>query len=961
MSLFSRLRKPDWEHKDAARRAQSAASATEPALLQKLPDLARNDVEPSVRLAALRRIDDLSLLGDRMRNDSDAAVRAAARTRYLQRLADPAVPTAERERVLAVEDDADVLAQLAVQSPEPALRRLALERVDKPGLIAERCLKDPDPALRLWLLDRIDSVSALERIADAARKTDKTLARTARERAFASKLASGDAQASHERAMAICDELDGLRRAVASTAKERADALQAEWDSLRTRFDPAMERRVAGYFAALADTILGPQARSAAIEGTHAPAIDASGDTLALPEPADTAPERIPDLPQRESDPALIALLGELQARADRVGPRDLENIERRWLARLRDVQPLLDEERAVEREFRALAERLQAGFDAAAHARESAARELEPKLDALQVAIDAGKLSVARGLEAELEALRKAAGDTLPRRLALRLGDAGRAIAKLAEWQHWSNNKVRARLCDEIEALAGSGLHPDAVAAKVKEAQAEWQRLDDSERAPGSTETPPTGLSRRFRALCHRAIAPTRAYFEKRQEVRAAKREEFDALLEEIDTKLGDNLSPPALIGVKRRIVDHLRRVDELEPRQRGELSRRLRAGLTRIDELLSEHEARSEAAKRKLLSNLKRELQHVELDTALERARAAQADWKQLGRASRGVDDALYAELKSLVDPWFEQASSQQRAAAESDAAQQAEARAILDELAALAQGDAEALRAAEPRIAALNARWRALTPPRADADPRDAGARRGDARGTRGPDARGTRGGQDARGGDRRDARRGPDTRRDERGPRDGAPRRSGPDDRAYDRAVEQVQAAQQRAKRARAAAELDAIRDASRICDQLEALTADSPQAQRQALEEKFGAIALPGDAAAALQARFAAARDPELPLPLDGGAVDATAQAEELAVRAELAAGVDTPPEGRELRRRWQVKRLADRLGGGAPDGAAQNDELRGLLIAFAGLRGVEPAKRHALATRVDTALRAVQS
>ena len=99
----------------------------------------------------------------------------------------------------------------------------------------------------------------------------------------------------------------------------------------------------------------------------------------------------------------------------------------------------------------------------------------------------------------------------------------------------------MRARLCDEIEALASSGLHPDAVAAKVKEAQTEWQRLDDCERAPGA-ESPVTGLSRRFRALCHRAIAPTRAYFEKRHEVRAAKREEFDALLAQIDAEVNEN-----------------------------------------------------------------------------------------------------------------------------------------------------------------------------------------------------------------------------------------------------------------------------------------------------------------------------------------------------------------------------------------------------------------------------------
>ena len=47
-----------------------------------------------------------------------------------------------------------------------------------------------------------------------------------------------------------------------------------------------------------------------------------------------------------------------------------------------------------------------------------------------------------------------------------------------LERWQRWSGNKVRGRLCDEAEALHGSGLHPDALATRVKELQAEWARI---------------------------------------------------------------------------------------------------------------------------------------------------------------------------------------------------------------------------------------------------------------------------------------------------------------------------------------------------------------------------------------------------------------------------------------------------------------------------------------------------
>ena len=108
---------------------------------------------------------------------------------------------------------------------EANLRQLAFERVPRPGLLADRCVTDPDPALRRWLLDRIEDISTLERIAERARKSDKLLSRTARERVQAARLAAGDPAATAERALAICEELDSLRRTAAPGAPAPTMAL----------------------------------------------------------------------------------------------------------------------------------------------------------------------------------------------------------------------------------------------------------------------------------------------------------------------------------------------------------------------------------------------------------------------------------------------------------------------------------------------------------------------------------------------------------------------------------------------------------------------------------------------------------------------------------------------------------------------------------------------------------------
>ena len=890
MSLFSLLRKPAWEHRDASRRTAAVASDTHPDLLAKLPDLARNDPEASVRLAALRRIDDLSLLGDRMRNDADAGVRSTARQRFIQRLLDASVPLAERERVLAVEEDADILSTVAQQAPESVLRRLGLERVARPGLITERCIKDPDPELRRWLLDRIDDTATLERIAERVRKTDKLLARTARERAFAARLAAGDPTATQERALAICEELDALRRTAAPDAATQRDALALEWETLKPRLDATIERRVDGYFTALENALNPP-----------APAPE-----LPLPEPEPMTASAA--VPAREPDTAIVALLAELEARAERLGPRELEDLEKRWLARLRRIEPLLPEEHQTEAHFRAVAGTLHKKFEERERQRQAALDGLATRIGELEAAVSSGQLASARDLQRGIDADRALLRDRFPRALTRRVADAMRELETLAKWQHWSGNKARMRLIDDTEALAGSGLHPDAVAVKVKELQAEWQRLDDTEaRTPEAPEHP---LTRRFRAACHRVLAPARPYFEKRRELRGAKREEIEAFLNELDLRLAEPMAIRELLTTRRQVVDQLRLCDELDPAARRDISRRLRDALTRLDTSIGEAETDAEAQKRKLLANLRRDLMHAELAAALPLARQAQATWKTLPRAARKVDDALWKELRELVDPWFNQADEKQRERHAAESAVADEARSILDELAQLAH-DTAALAQADARLSALQTRWRTLADslPAAEEPPAPR---------------------------DRKPVR-----------PARAAPR-SGLDERALDRAVAKVREAQSQHAETARREELNTLLHAAELCDQLDGLRADAPESRRAELAAKLEALALAGDARTACQHRLRAALDPEGSLPLDAEGRSPQQQAEELTVLAELACDIESPAQARELRRRLQIERLSERLSGGA--GAGHN-ELRPLLLHYLRLEGVPAETRAALTPR----------
>jgi hypothetical protein len=915
MALFSFKGKPSWESRDPAERAAAVAAGEDPALLRALPDLARGDASPAVRRAALRRLTDLPLLGDRSRNESDPEVRALAAERYRTLLAgtlSPAHALAERERVLRTEDDAEVLAHVAQHAPEPELRRLALERSTRPGLAHERCLRDPDPGIRMWLLSRIDALPVLERIAETARKSDKRLAHAARERIRQLRLDAGDPQALRERALEIGDAFDRLRRERPGDLAEVATRLRDEWAALAPRVDTGLVQRVAGYIDAL-DAALAPRSDPA-----PAPALPPVAEAVAPSDAAVVEPAR-----DREPDPELLALALEAEGHLADLDPGALDTLRERHAVAWRRQRDHLAAEIDARQRFDAAIASIRAR-----HAREDelargAQDALRSALQRIDEAVAAQRAQDARDARAEYELLR--ANLAVPAGLARRAEGVLERCEALLRWQHWSNNKIRARLCDEIEALAAAAAHPDAVATRVREAQAEWQKLDASERLDAEAAAK-VGLARRFRAVCHRALAPARGYFEKRGELRQRQRSALDALLERAEGE------PPAEVGaavaLRRELVEALRGLDALDPRQRAGLGKRLRGALDRLDAQRDARLGEAAAEKRKLIANLRRQLAQADDAEGLLLARDAQSRLAALPRADRDSEAAIRAELATLVDPLFErERNTREGEQARHREREQGQAE-VLAELARLA-GDADALRQADARIATLGQRWRELAPP---------------ARPESGRDTRDPRGARDRR--DSRDAR----DRRDARPARDARPR---DDDRRFDAAVARVREAQQRVQAGARREETRRLLALAQQCAAVEsaALAGDDPTAALDALASASEGGAIPAPLRRRIDALLAWRDAPPDPAALVAAGTTAQFRAAELALRADLLRNVDSPAEQAAARRALQMQRLAERMSGGvAPDAARERREV---LEAWLIAGPLEASIRASLGARIE--------
>ena len=906
MKLFGFLRKPDWEHKDAAVRLRAVQEGGAQDLGEVLAELAQRDPDAEVRRAALKRVDDPAVLARRMRGDPDPRVASVARERLVARLCAEDLPHEQRRAVLLDLPDPEVLADVAVRSPDAALRRAALEHISRPGLLYERCLNDPDPDTRAWLLSRIDAPEALERIAAAARRRDKALSRAARERMEQLQLASGDPAALQRRALELCERAGRLARELPEDREARLAELQDAWRSVAERVSPELQRRTGGALDMAA----------AAIAASRAPAAAA-----VLPEAVEDSGPAPGDLPATDPQPS--------------DAPPDPRRVE----SPVADAADTTAEPAQADVAAAAAGEPSAPAADTRADAAEAERARQAEALSALEQALAADSVAEARSAHALLDVAKLPAGQ---RR---RLARAEQRLRKLEEWQRWAGHDVRRRLCDEVEALHGSGLHPDALATRLKELQAEWSRLDALE----GPAAPPaeSGIARRFRALCHRAIRPARGYFEKRREVRAQHADQIEALLAEAAAAIDAGARGPALAAVRRQVTAALRDLDSVAPEKRGTQGRALRALLQRLDQAAQQSREEAELDKRRLLARLRRDLGQADTASALAIAREAQAEWKRLARTERGAEDALWNELRALVDPLFEKAQAREQEQRQQQADAQAAAEAVLQELEALASADEARLAHAEAHLDALQARWRALRtaedPPASGRSGEARGGRdgaRGDGRAGRSP---GAAAGRNGRGADGRGARGGRDGRGDGRGDARGRRgERADPLEGRFGAAVARVQAARERLAAARERQAMDQVCVAAELLDRMSA-TAD-PEA-RGALNAEFVALELPADARAALQARLA------------GGDGAPSGDPEALVVRAELVAGLESPPEAAALRRQEQMQRLAARL-----EGAEQrppNVQVRELLVALAAHPAVAPGRRAGLQERMLRAWRSL--
>jgi DNA repair protein SbcC/Rad50 len=617
MTLKRMLFGPDWRSKDAAARLRSVANDHEPELVQQLSLIAREDEDTRVRLAALKRLDDPRRYLEASRDDGDDALRRQALDLALRQLAGERPSTLDiQQRVLLVEEirQPGELEALARTAREAAVRRAALARVTRSQVLVEAATGDPDAALRLEALARVTEPALLQRIADATRKTDKRVHRSAMDRLNQARLAADDPQTMREHGERICAEAEALMRRPGGDVAAAARRLREQWQALGIAPDHPMQARFRGALEVI-DGLLAPKPVMAPVEAEPVPSAEA------------VEPEEPPE----------VEAVSEEQPKAEPAAP-----------APRRKTKPSPPD----------------------------CSRELE----SLESLLAEGHVKDARTVESTIMSMRPRGAD------AARFGELREKLAEMLRWQRWSMRDQRARLCDEAEKLIDSGIHPDALATRIRELRQQWTALETL-----AGEDAPEGITRRFHALCHRVLKPAKTYFQKREAMRGDHTEAAKELVAEIGQALeGEDLRP--LRALRRRATDTLRDAANLKAGERTSLIAAIKQALTDIDARLGAANAEVMKRKKALVAEAEA-LADIEPGKAVREAKRLQAEWKTAGMGSRRDEEPLWKRFRAACDRVFGELDSQ-RAEREAQAgAQRAEAEALIARIEALGHAPEDA----------------------------------------------------------------------------------------------------------------------------------------------------------------------------------------------------------------------------------------------------------------------------
>jgi len=497
------------------------------------------------------------------------------------------------------------------------------------------------------------------------------------------------------------------------------------------------------------------------------------------------------------------------------------------------------------------------------------------------------------------------------------RFEEARKTLGNMGDWKNFATEPKYIELCQAMELLGSSKAHPDKLSSEMKDLQQHWKKLGNSDI---SEQYWP-----RFKQAADKVYQPCAEFFDKRHKIRKTHLEQRQQYVEQMRelfeaTDWDNNPDYKVIQSSVRSISEHFAHIKDVE---RGAGQKQWKQFSKFKDAVYDKLDVAYEA-------NIKLKQQLIEQTEALAEAavkeenlvklKSLQTRWKQVGITKRNQDQKAWTEFKKQGDLVYNKVQELRQGKRDETDQQINAYRDIIKDIKKLAS-TARDLAEADQQFTALQAKYAEL------------------------PELQVS------------DSNRSDSYRSESHRPEPHRPQTSGqlPEkvaegiQRDYRNACDQFDQCRSQIINSNHATQIDALRQKANLCALLEAL-GESPAAEkRQEISQQWDAI----DLHDAVLSRRIEKRRNAAQTAIDRAAIGAERRM--LCIQLEIAMDAQSPAEDKALRMQYQLEQMNKSGLGQQTDNSAER--LENMELDWLCMPGAEPKQQKELDERFQRALR----
>lgn len=305
---------------------------------------------------------------------------------------------------------------------------------------------------------------------------------------------------------------------------------------------------------------------------------------------------------------------------------------------------------------------------------------------------------SMFRRLQKKLDVMEPAERSSLNDKLAR----AEKQLNEMADWQDFAARPKLEALCEKMEALPALELAPEPLAKQVRELQNEWKSLGVSRAS--------NDLWARFKTAGDKAYEPCKEWFEAKQKERQLKLDAKAALCDKLEAQHDSIAHEPDWKAIARLVNNAKRdwsrnRVPDRKPDKA--LEARFSEALKPFETALTEQYDNNAAAKQELVDKVAAMASEEITQHSANQAKRLLSAWKLIGVMRRKEDQALWEVFNGHLGTIFKHQHKVEREKQRAGLEHVFRAKDITKQLKQLSRGDA----LNESDVQALSAEFQAL----------------------------------------------------------------------------------------------------------------------------------------------------------------------------------------------------------------------------------------------------------